>query len=217
MVGNPDPLIHYLILAKDSVRGGHFVYYIGNIMPFPPYVPDHVDDTDAAIELTSLSEMQRLLGAKGIRLHLTDTDSTDEDYDEDTDVLVTTTNTINEIIQRVSSRVLGYLYPRFDPELCSQNPIVREIATYWACHMVSRRRGNEPLYESEVVENQELLERYREGSLYLNVSSRGPRAHLQSYVIDNRFYRMPIRVIATSSTPLVPNQAQAFLIPFFWL
>ena len=186
-------------------------------MPFPPYVPDHVDSSDDAVLLTTLGEMQRLLGAKGIRLHISDTDSSDEDYDEDTDEFVTTQNTIDEIIQRVSSRVLGYLYPRFDPERCAENPTVREVATYWACHMLSRRRGNEPLYESEVVENEELLERYREGSLYLNVPSRGPRAHLQSYVVDNRFYRMPIRVIPASSTPLVPNQAQAYLIPFFWL
>ena len=186
-------------------------------MPFPPYVPDHVDTNDEAVELTSLSEMQRLLGAKGIRLHIDDTDSSDENYDPSTDGFVTTTNTINEIVQRVSSRVLGYLYPRFDPVSCSQNPTVREIATYWACHMLSRRRGNEPLYEAEVVENEDLLERYRCGELYLNVQSRGPRANIQSYVVDNRFYQTPIRVLPQSSTQLVTNQRQLYLVPFFWL
>ena len=185
-------------------------------MPFPPYIPDHVEGSTAVLLIT-LAEMQRLLGAKGIRLHIDDTDPTDENYDDSTDVLVTTTNTIDEIIQRVSSRVLGYLYPRFNANSCSQNPTVREIATYWACYMLSRRRGNEPLYEHEVVENEDLLERYRSGELYLNVQSRGPRAHLQSYVVDNRFSRLPIRVLPHSSTELVPNQQRAFIIPFFWL
>lgn len=186
-------------------------------MPFPPYIPDHVDDMNATILLTSLAEMQRLLGAKGIRLHIDDTDPTDENYDESTDSLVTTTNTLNEIIQRVSSRVLGYLYPRFNPERCSENPTVREIATYWACHMLSRRRGNEPLYEAEVVENEDLLERYRCGELYLNVVSSGPRANIQSYMVDNRFSRMPIRILPQSSTQTVRDQNLAYLLPFFWV
>lgn len=186
-------------------------------MPFPPYIPDYVDEAEDAVTLTSLSEMQRLLGVKGIRLHLADTDESEIDYEAGTDEFVTSANTISEIVQRVSSRVLGYLYPRYDPVKCSQNPVVREISTYWACHMLSRRKGNEPLYEAEVVENEQLLEDYRNGTLFLNVPSRGPRANVQSYVVDNRFYRMPIRVIPTSSTPLVPNQAQAYLIPFFWL
>jgi len=186
-------------------------------MPFPPYVPDHVDTNDDAVVLTTLAEMQRLLGAKGIRLHIDDTDETDINYDPDTEEFVTTTNTIDEIIQRVSSRVLGYLYPRFDPVSCSNNPTIREIATYWACHMLSRRRGNEPLYEAEVVENEDLLERYRCGELYLNVQSRGPRANIQSYVVDNRFYQTPIRVLPLSSTELVGNQRRLYLVPFFWL
>ena len=186
-------------------------------MPFPPYTPEYLDNSNDAVLLTSLAEMQRLMGAKGIRLHIDDTDSTDENYDEDTDILVTTTNTIDEIIQRVSSRVLGYLYPRFNPVSCSENPVVREIATYWACHMLSRRRGNEPLYEAEVVENEDLLERYRCGELYLNVASSGPRANIQSYVVDNRFSRMPIRVLPQSSTQLVSGQNQMYSIPFFWL
>lgn len=186
-------------------------------MPFPPYVPDHVDSSDDAVLLTSLAEMQRLLGAKGIRLHLVDTDPTDDEYDADTDVLTTSQNTIDEIVQRVSSRVLGYLYARFDPVSCSNNPTVREIATYWACHMLSRRKGNEPLYEAEVVENQDLLDSYRCGELYLNVQSRGPRANIQSYMVDNRFYQTPIRVLPQSSTQIVTNQRQLYLIPFFWL
>jgi len=186
-------------------------------MPFPPYTPDHVDTLNAAVLLTTLAEMQRVMGAKGIRLHIDDTNPTDENYDEDTDVLVTTSNTINEIIQRVSSRVLGYLYPRFDAVSCSTNPTVREIATYWACYMLSRRRGNEPLYEAEVVENEDLLERYRCGELYLNVRSSGPRANIQSYITDNRFSRTPIRVVPQASTQLVRDQNQAYLLPFFWL
>lgn len=186
-------------------------------MPFPPYTPDYVDDLNEAVLLTSIPEMQRLMGAKGIRLHVDDTNPVDENYDEDTDTLVTTTNTLDEIIQRASSRVLGYLYPRFNPTSCSENPVIREIATYWACHMLSRRRGNEPLYEQEVVENEDLLERYRSGELFLNVKSTGPRANLQSYITDNRFSRTPIRVVPQASTQLVKDQNQAYLLPFFWL
>ena len=186
-------------------------------MPFPPYIPDFVDGLSNAILLTTLAEMQRLLGAKGTRLHLRDLDSLDDEYDDSTDALATDTNTVSEIIQRVSSKVLQYLEPRFDAELCSQNPTIREIATYWACHDISRRRGNEPLYEAEVAENIERLERFRDGSLYLGVSSSRPRVYSQSFVTDNRYYRNPVRVLRTSSTATVSGQKMAYEYPFFWL
>jgi hypothetical protein len=186
-------------------------------MAFPPYTPDHVDDSDVAITLTSEAEIQRVLGYKGVKLHLDDLDDLDDNYLDGTDEDATDANYIEETIQRISSRVLSYLVPRFDAALCSANPRVREIATYWAAHDISRRRGNEPLYETEVAEGIENLERYREGSLYLNVPSSGPRAIVQSYVTDNRFYNNPTRVLRLASTSFVSKQKLAWDYPFFWL
>jgi phage gp36-like protein len=188
-------------------------------MAFPPYTPDYVTDdlVPVAITLTSEAEIQRVLGYKGVKLHLDDLDDLDENYLDGTDTDATDENYIEEAIQQASSEVLGYLVPRFDAELLSVNPIIRRIATYWAAHNISRRRGNEPLYETEVAEGIEKLERYREGSLYLNVPSRGPRAITQSYVTDMRFYHNPTRVIRLASTSIVPSQKLAWNFPFFWL
>lgn len=188
-------------------------------MAFPPYTPDYVTDdiSPVAITLTSEAEIQRVLGYKGFKLHLDDLDPLDDNYLDGTDSEADDVNYIEEVIQQASSEVLGYLVPRFDAERCSTNPIVRKIATYWAAHYISRRRGNEPLYETEVAEGIEKLERYREGSLYLNVPSSGPRAIVQSYVIDSRYTLNPTRVIRIASTSTVTKQKLAWEYPFFWL
>lgn len=187
-------------------------------MPFPNYIPDFVTEVgNVPILLTSIDEMQRVLGAKGIRLHIQDLDPTNDEYDDDTDSLATTSNIITEYIQRVSSKVLQYLEPRFDAELISKNPTIREIATYWACHDISRRRGNEPLYEAEVAEGIERLERFRDGSLFLGVPSSRPRIYSQAFVVDNRYNYSPIRVIRSGTTATVSGQKVMFQYPFFWL
>lgn len=186
-------------------------------MPFPLYVPDFKDEVFEPILLTSIQEMERVLGAKGIRLHIQDLDPANDEYDDDTDIFSTTENVLEEYIQRVSSKVLQYLEPRFDAKLCSQNPSIREIATYWACHDISRRRGNEPLYEAEVAEGIERLERYRDGSLYLNIPSSRPRVYSQAFITDNRYLRNPTRVLRSASTEVVAGQKMAYEYPFFWL
>lgn len=185
-------------------------------MPFPPYIPDFVDSSSDEILLTSKTEIERLLGAKGVDLHTDDLDSGDPDYfagEADT----TDENFMEELIQRISSKVLQYLMPRFDAERCSENPTVREIATYWAAHDLSRRRGNEPLYEAEVAENIERLERFRDGSLHLAIPSSRPRVYSQAFVVDNRYRLNPIRVISGASTATVSNQKMMYQYPFFWL
>lgn len=184
-------------------------------MAFPPYVSDHIDGTE--VLTTSEAEIERVLSYKGVKLHLDDLDEDDENYLIGTSSEATKDNYIEETIQRVSSKVLGYLVPRFDALKCSENPRVREISTYWAAHDISRRRGNEPLYEVEVAEGIESLERYREGSLYLNVPSSGPRAIVQSYVTDSRFYQNPTRVLRQASTSIVSGQKMSWDYPFFWL
>lgn len=185
-------------------------------MPFPPYIPDFVNSSDVAILLTSKTEIERLLGAKGVDLHTDDLDDTDDNYFEGEDD-TTDNNFMNEVIQRVSSKVLQYLMPRFDAERCSENPTVREIATYWAAHDISRRRGNEPLYEADVAEGIERLERFRDGSLHLAIPSSRPRVYSQAYVTDNRYYINPVRVISRASTGTVANQKLMYQWPFFWL
>lgn len=185
-------------------------------MAFPPYTPEHMDGL-VAVSLTSVGEIERLLSYKGTELHLDDLDSADDNYLDGTNSDATKANFLVEVIQRATSEVLSYLVPRFDAVALQANPLVRRIATYIAVHEISRRRGNEPLYEAEVAEGLEKLERYREGSLFLNVASRGPRAVVQAYVTDSRYYRNPTRVISAASTSIVPNQKLAWNYPFFWL
>jgi len=187
-------------------------------MAFPPYVPDHTfTGGGAAVQFTSEAEMQRLLSFKGTSLHLDDLDATDDNYLPGTDADATDNNFITEVIQRVTSKIMEYLAPRYSAEVIYQIPRIREIATYWACHDLSRRRGNEALYEPEYAEALDTLERYREGSLFLDAPSNGPRAYTQSYVIDSRFYRNPTRVITAASTAIVSNQHKLWDYPFFWL
>ena len=179
-------------------------------MPFPEY-------TETVNLYTTRAEIERLLSYKGVSLHLDDTDDLDDNYGGGTSTLVTPSNTLDEIIERATSRVNEYLLPRYAPATLSLLPRVREITTFIACHLLSRRRGNEPLYDDEVAESIETLERYREGSLYINAPLQGPRAVTQSFVTDNRYFRNPVRVLTHSSTDTVANQNLAWDYPFFWL
>lgn len=186
-------------------------------MAFPPYTPDHLNSSLVAVEFTSKAEIERVFSYKGVLLHLDDLDITDDNYIQGTDPDATKENFLTEVIQRVTSKVMEYLAHRFSPEVLEQQPRIREIATYWACHDISRRRGNEPIFENEYIEAIDTLERYQEGSLYLNAPSSGPRASVQAYVTDSRFYRDPVRVLSTSSSHKVDNQYLAITFPFFWL
>jgi len=185
-------------------------------MAFPPYVPDHTTLAGTAA-FTSEEEIQRLLSFKGQLLHLDDLDIQDDNYLAGTASDANDVNFITEVIQRVTSKIMEYLAPRFTAQALYQLPRIREIATYWACHDISRRRGNEPIYETEYAEGIETLERYREGSLYLNAPSAGPRAIVQSYVTDSRYTRNPTRVIRGASTYTTSGQKLAWEYPFFWL
>jgi len=186
-------------------------------MPFPLYIPAYENESDVKITFTSRSEIERVLSFKGTYLHLDDTDSDDENYLDGTDDFVTPSNVIEEIIDRVTARIMEYLAPRYEAINLFQMPTIREIATYMACHELTKRRGNEPLYDAEVAGYEERLERYREGTLYLNAPS-SRRAYVQSYAVDNRYYRSPVRVIRPASTHVVSGQ-QVFWdnFPFFWL
>lgn len=186
-------------------------------MAFPDYIPDHLTPSNVPVAFTSIPEIERLLSYKGKYLHQDDLDITDDNYTQGTHVEANVSNQITELIQRVTSGIMEYLAPRYAPEILEKIPRIREIATYWACYKLTGRRGNEPLYEEEYAESLDTLERYREGSLYLDCPSRGPRAVVQSYVTDSRFYRNPVRVLATSSTSKVPGQNLALNYPFFWL
>lgn len=179
-------------------------------MPFPPY-------TVTATLYTSQAEIQRLLSYKGVSLHIDDADDLDDNYLGGTDSLVTPSNVLNEIIERATARVNEYLLPRYSADTLATLSRVREIATFIATHLLTRRRGNEPLYDDEVAESVETLERYREGTLYLDAPLQGPRAVVQSYVTDNRYFRNPVRVLTHSSNDTVANQNLAWDYPFFWL
>src|SRR5690606_14807023 len=119
-------------------------------MAFPPYVPDHTfPNTSNAILLTSKEEIARLMSTQSIRQHVDDLDEDHENHDNDNALDVTDDYFLAEVIQRASSRVMERLAPRFKAENIYQTPRIREIATYFAAHDITRRRGNDPIYEHE--------------------------------------------------------------------
>jgi hypothetical protein len=179
---------------------------------FPPYASDTEDYL-----FTSEEEIQRLLSSWGEILHLDDVKSDDEHFDTNNLPNVSMDFTLCEIIQRATSHIMSFLAPRYSPENIYRIPRIREIATYYACYKLTRRRGNQPLYEEEYIEAMDELELYRSGERYLNAPSNGPRAYIQSYVIDNRFTRNPSRVIAASSSSVIPGQHLSYPYLFFWL
>lgn len=181
-------------------------------MAFPPYTSDHT-----GVSLTSRAEIERMFSYKGVSLHLDDLDSDDDNYDPNTHADATVDNFISEVVQRATSRVMEYLHPRYEADDVETVPSVREITTILACHDLTRRRGNEPVYEHDVADGYDRLEQYRDGTLYLNAIPRGPRALVQSYVTDSRYYRNPTRVLRLASTSIVPGQNLAWDYPFFWL
>lgn len=187
-------------------------------MAFPPYTPDFQEDiTFISKQLTTRGEMERLYSYKGVSLHLDDADDNDENYLDGTDTDVTPSNIINEVIDRATAEVMEYLAPRYNIDDIRRKTRIRELATIMACHRLSMRRGNEPIFDSDYAEAIETLERYREGTLYLNAPS-SPRAYVQSYVTDMRYIRNPTRVLSAASTKVVSGQ-HAFWesFPFFWL
>jgi hypothetical protein len=183
---------------------------------FPSWESDTVVDSVTYL-FTSLEEIQMLFSSWGERQHTDDLNPNDENYDEGNQSSATRLAFLNELIQRATSHVMSYLGPRYTANAIYRIPRIREIATYWACYKLSRRRGNQPVYEYEYFEAMDDLEKYRAGELYLDAPSNGPRAIMQSYVVDNRFYTQPLRVLTQSSTSIVPGQRIAYRLPFYWL
>lgn len=164
-------------------------------MPFlPPYTP-------LTNELTSREEIERIFGETGVDLHI-------DDFLGDTNLEEAY---FSELIQRATRHVFSYLGSRWSIDAIYKEPRLREIATYWAARRLSKRRGNPGLFDEEYAEGQEELERIREGSLYLNIPSNGPRASMQSGIVDNRYHMRQYRVLPAryGSTYVGPNQRTA--------
>lgn len=187
-------------------------------MPFPPYVIEFRDESNAPISFTSTAEMQRLLSFSGHNLHLDDVDPEDEDdrFDIDTPSDVIKIYTEQEIIQRVTSRIMGILGRLYLAIDLHELPVIRQIATYWAVYLLTGRRGNQPLYEAEYNEGLDILDDILLGKFKISASQQVPRFGMQSYIIDNRSTYQPIRVLTTASTKLVDGQYAFRVRPFSW-
>lgn len=185
-------------------------------MAFPDYVSDtRVNNTTYL--LTSVTEIQRLFSSLGIKLHTDDLDTGDPNYDDENNPEATSENYLVELCQRATSHVMTRLAPRYTIDKVYQNPRLREIATYWAAYKLSRRRGNEPVYEEEYIEAMDELDQFRKGELYLDAPSNGQRAYIQSTIIDNRSIRNPVRVIQEASTSVIAGQRIARSAAFEWV
>lgn len=180
-------------------------------MSFPDYVSDSND-----LFTTSLAEIHRLLSEEGATRHLDDLDPFSPNYDPDSHEDATNENALTEIMQRATSRVLEYLYPKWTIESLVSVPRIREITTYIACYLITKRRGNQPLYENEYIESLDTLLQYRDGLLSLPAPVSHPRAYLISHVVDLRFTQQPVRQIMAASTKVVSHQ-NLFRPSFFWI
>ncbi len=157
-------------------------------MSFPEYVPTDTTD-DGAIEylFTSVEEIQRMLSLAGERRHTDDVDPDSINYDYENDSDVNRDNVLAELIQRATSHIMSRLGPRYLAADIYRVPRIREIATYWAIYKLTKRRGNNPLYEEDYIESEATLDDFRTGAQFLDAPSNGQRAYMQSYIIDNRY------------------------------
>lgn len=185
-------------------------------MAFPQYVSD-TNPTGTVLYLTSLAEIQQEFSTKGIRLHIDDMVLTDTNYDSHNDSDVVSANYITTLLQRATSHVMSYLAPRYAIADIYQIPRLREIATYWACYKLSKRRGNDALYQEDYAEGQDDLEDYRDGTKYLAAPSNGRRAYMQSGIVDLRFTQRPYRTIPLASSSVQSGQGTTLYTPFWWL
>jgi hypothetical protein len=185
-------------------------------MAFPDYVSDTTVNSVNYL-LTSVAEIQRLFSATGIALHTDDLNPGNEQYDEENTTDTNSANFLAELCQRATSHVMTRLAPRYTIDKVYQNPRLREIATYWAAYKLTRRRGNEPVYEEEYIEAMDELDMFRRGELYLDAPSNGQRAYIQSTIVDLRYSRNPVRVIPEASTSTVAGQRLTRSYAFDWI
>lgn len=166
-----------------------------------PYVLIPADGT----AFTSIEEIRRIFSIEGVDLHLDDLDDQEETY-------------ITELCSQATSRILTYLGGRYDFNDLSSHPRIREIATYIACWKISHRRGNPSLYIAQYEEALLELERFRDGTLFLDLpTTYGARAVMQTPVIDNRFVYTGNRINPRSSSDVKSGQSQLYLFPFEWM
>jgi hypothetical protein len=176
---------------------------------------EYISDTEEKY-VTSLAEIHRLLGAKGETKHLSDLDRFSKDFYVDTTTTATKCGALKEIYQRSTSRVMERLAPKYTINDVYRQPRIREIGTYIGAYLITKRRGNEPLYEAEVLEGEDVLDAYREGSLYLDAPVIGTRVAVLSHVVDVRYHSQPVRTLPRASFfSGVPSNR--FLTYFQWL
>lgn len=186
-------------------------------MAFPPYLPGNTaDENGTEYVMTSRSEVERVLSQRGMQLHLDDIDPDDDNFDDNNDPDTDIDNYLEEQIVLVTAEIMAILGPRYLIEDVYQNIILRNIATYRVAHNITRRRGNEPVFESEVIEGEDKLTAMQLGQMYLDAPSNGQRAIMQSGIVDLRFHQQPYRVIQRASTSVVSGQNHIWRA-FSWL
>jgi hypothetical protein len=176
---------------------------------------EYLSDTDE-LYVTSLCEIHRLLSARGEVRHLADLDVFDTEYQVENMLSNNKHNALKEIYQRTTSRVMERLAPRFTVQNVYKLPRIREIGTYTACYLITHRRGNEPLYEAEMLEGMDTLDDYKNGILYLDAPVTGTRVAMLSHVIDLRHHNQPSRIIRSASL-FSGNIANPYINFFPWL
>jgi len=185
--------------------------------------PEYASDTNSLVTpydpllMTTPQEIHRLFSTTGEKLHTDDLNSDDDNYNRSNDSTVNRDNFLSELAQRATSHIMTFLAPRYKIDDIYQIPRLREIATYWAVYKLTRRRGNEPVYEEEYIEAMDELEMFRSGERYLDAPSGGQRAYMQSSIVDLRYNRSPIRVIPDGSTKVVSGQHTYNWFGFSWL
>lgn len=186
-------------------------------MAFPPYLPGNTaDSAGTEYTMTSRTEVERVLSQRGMQLHMDDIDTDDDNYDEENDSETNSDNYLEEQIVLVTAEIMATLGPRYLVEDVYKNIILRNIATYKVAHNITRRRGNEALYESEVIEGEDKLTAMSLGHMYLDAPSNGQRAIIQSGIVDLRFHQQPYRIIDRASSSVVSGQNHVWRA-FGWL
>jgi phage gp36-like protein len=127
---------------------------------------------------------------------------------------------VDEIIAEVDGTINMYAGNVYAAADLLTSPWVQRKATWMACHLLSRSKGNPGNFLDEYDEAMEQLERILAGNLQIPGIARleGAPATMQTPMVDNRFRGYRDRIDTEHSTQSTPGQRDAVPISLYdWL
>ena len=124
-----------------------------------------------AFTYTSQREMERIFTMLGVQLRVNDD-----------------LNSVEDCINEATAHFDFYLSPRYDPQKIHTNQWIRRNASWYACWLLSQRKGNPKQFQSRAEAIEKELEKIRLGRFHLpRAATRSDdRPKVQNLVVDHR-------------------------------